>query len=428
MVNHLRDLLRESVVDAPRGDIDVASVLTAGRRRVRSRRTALLVGTAALVALVVGGGAALLGLGLGSDFDAANRSGQRQMEPVGPVLSLADARRAREGTDYRVLAKHTNEDLDRAQGQYFAGVTDDDQVLFLDGPRALPQSTGIALMDPRTGEKKWLPGAPRRVEWPVELSAERLVFIRTLDDDVDPLQADVFDRVARTWSTIEWRALPIQGRIPVLGQVSSGPDDRFYVGLFRPGDNGRSDLWSVSMSDPADVRNEHLVVGAFNVTGDLLTWTDGGDGNEAPTGHVHVRNLASGQEASFDPRPGDRCSQQSLGRTKRYIVLGLNCGTLDLQDDNWFQVFTADGDPVVTVRDDGIDEATVSDSAVTLHASAAGELSGNYVYVFSSGRLLRVSDAVSRFGLGGWPSGDFLLWDTPVSDGHGATQWLGELP
>ena len=171
-----------------------------------------------------------------------------------------------------------------------------------------------------------------------------------------------------------WRALPIQGRYPVFGQVSSGPDDRFYVGLFRPDNNGRSDLWSVSMSDPADVRDEHLVVGAFNVTGDLLTWTDGGDGNEAPTGHVHVRNLVTGDETSFDPQPGDRCSQQSLRRTERYIVLGQNCSTLDIYHDNWFQIFTADGDPVVTVRDDGIDAATVSNGAVTLNAPAAGEL------------------------------------------------------
>jgi hypothetical protein len=428
MVNHLRDLLRESVVDAPPVDIDVASVLASGRRRVRSRRTALLVGAAALVALVVGVGAALSGVSLDPDFDAANRSGQRQMEPVGPVLSLADARPAREGTDYRVLAKHTNKDLDRAEGQYFAGVTDDDQVLFLDAPRALPHSTGIALMDPRTGEKKWLRGGPRQIGFPVELSADRLVFIHTLDDDDDPLQADVFDRGSGTWSTVVWRDLPMQGRYPVFGQVSSGPDDRFYVGLFRPDDKGRSDLWSVSMSDSADVRDEHLVVGAFNVTGDLLTWTDGGDGNEAPTGNVHVRNLATREEASFDPQPGDRCSQQSLDRTERYIVLGLNCGTLNLQDDNWFQIFTADGDPVVTVRDDGIDEATVSDSAVTLHASAAGELSGSYVYAFDSDRLLRITDAVSKFGLSGWASDDFFLWHTPVNDGHGATQWLGELP
>lgn len=67
---------------------------------------------------------------------------------------------------------------------------------------------------------------------------------------------------------------------------------------------------------------------------DLLTWTDGGDGTEAPTGTVHVRDLATGEETSLDPQPGDRCSQQSLGRIERYTVLGQHCGALAIQDDN----------------------------------------------------------------------------------------------
>lgn len=426
MVNHLRYLLRESVMDPPPVDIDVASVLASGRRRVRSRRTALFGGAAALVALVVVAGTALSGVSLDPDVGAADRRGQRRMEPVGAVVNLSDARWAREGTDYRVLAKLSNEASDDGEGQYFAGVTEDAQVLLLDVPRALPDSTGIALVDPVTGERNWLPSGPRQMDWPVELSSDRLVFIRSVDED-DPLKADVFDRVSRTWSTVEWRDLPIQGRYPVFGQVSSGPDERFYVGLFRPDDDGRSDLWSVSVSDPADVRDEHLVVGAFNVTGDLLTWTDGGDGNEAPTGTVHVRNLVTAHETSFDPQPGDRCSQQSLRRTERYIVLGQNCGTLGIHHDNWFQIFTADGDPVVTVRDDGIDAATVSNGAVTLNAPAAGERSGSYVYDFDAGRLLRVSDTASDLGLGGQASGDFFLWNTPADDDHNATQWLGEL-
>ena len=181
MVNNLRYLLRDSVVDPPPVDIDVASVLASGRRRVRSRRIAFLGGAAALVALVVVAGTALSGVSLDPDVGAADRRGQRRMEPVGAVLNLSDARWAREGTDYRVLAKLTNEAPDDGEGQYFAGVTEDAQVLLLDVPRALPDSTGIALMDPGTGETDWLPSGPRQVEWPVELSPDRLVFIRSLE-------------------------------------------------------------------------------------------------------------------------------------------------------------------------------------------------------------------------------------------------------
>ena len=50
-------------------------------------------------------------------------------------MRLADAEPAVEGRDYRVLASHTNENLNRDNGQYFDGVTDDGLILFRDGPR-----------------------------------------------------------------------------------------------------------------------------------------------------------------------------------------------------------------------------------------------------------------------------------------------------
>ena len=62
-----------------------------------------------------------------------------------------------EGRDYRVLASYTNENLDRDNGQYFDGVTDDGLILFRDGPRIGPARPRFALMDPATGEKDWLP-------------------------------------------------------------------------------------------------------------------------------------------------------------------------------------------------------------------------------------------------------------------------------
>ncbi len=41
-----------------------------------------------------------------------------------------------EGADYRVLASHTNDNLNRGNGQYLDGVTDDGLVLFRDGSQA----------------------------------------------------------------------------------------------------------------------------------------------------------------------------------------------------------------------------------------------------------------------------------------------------
>ena len=424
MVNDLRSLLRENVAEAPADDLDIASVVTAGRRRARMRRTALLGGTAALVAVAVVAGVALAGADSDPDSGAADRDGQRRLEPVGPVLNLSDARQAIEGEDYRLLATYTNENLDRNNGQYFSGVTDDGQILYTDGPHGLANTSRIALTDPGTGEKDWLPDRPGlEMVRPLELSADRLVLTSNVTEG-NQLKAEVFDRKTGTWSSMAWPALPVQGRSPGYSMYA-GPDDRLYVGLSRqPDEQGGYDLWSVSLDDSADVRDEHLVVGDFNITGDLLTWTDGVG---AAVGNIHVRNLATGEETSFDPGSGDRCNHLSLSRTERFIVLGQYCGTVDGVRDDRIQIITADGDPVVTVQDDGVDGAMVADSVVAMQSYSAGDDSGGYVYDLDSGRLLRVSDSLSKFGLGGPTPGDLFMWHTPVNNRHGATQWLGEL-
>ena len=61
--------------------------------------------------------------------------------------------------------------------------------------------------------------------------------------------------------------------------------------------------------------------------------------------------------------------------------------------------------------------ATVTNSAVTLNAPAAGERSGSYVYDFASGRLLRVSDTASDLGIGGQASGDDRERRSPLRPG-----------
>ncbi|HYF74174.1 MAG TPA: hypothetical protein VD864_15185, partial [Nocardioides sp.] len=129
MVNDLQQLLRENVADAPPDHVDVASIVSTGRRRVRTRRTTAYGGVAIAVAGIVA--ATALGGSVDGDRGAPADTPPR---PDAPTLRITDARPAVEGRDYEVLASSTNEDLDADNGQYLEGVTDDGAILFRDGP------------------------------------------------------------------------------------------------------------------------------------------------------------------------------------------------------------------------------------------------------------------------------------------------------
>src|SRR5688572_11139943 len=105
MVNDLRELLNETVASPPHDGLDVGAVLAGGRRRVRRRRLTAVGGTALATAAIVGLGAVAL------DTGASDRAAAGVPQPDAPTLRLADAERASEGTDYRVLMSHTNENL-----------------------------------------------------------------------------------------------------------------------------------------------------------------------------------------------------------------------------------------------------------------------------------------------------------------------------
>ena len=103
---------------------------------------------------------------------------------------------------------------------------------------------------------------------------------------------DIFDRATGAWSTLTWPTLPADDN-PSF--VTIGPDGRAYVavtadrgdvpeGGWPTGPDGEADdadaegdvraLWSMSLTDPTDVRDEGLRVGAFAFTDDALVWTD----------------------------------------------------------------------------------------------------------------------------------------------------------
>ena len=444
MVNELQELMRQNVSAPPPDDLDLHAIVGAGQRRVRLRRGvgvgAVVLATAAVVTTV-----AVLVPG-GSDRVAP---ADNPPAPDAPTLHLAAATQGVEGRDYRVLTSYTNDNLDRDNGQYLDGVTDDGLVLFRDGPRADQLWSRFALLDPATGDKDWLPSPGRGTSqtWPVSLGADRLVLLsmKSSGSDTGPLVAHVFDRSTREWSDLRWPGLPDADPF----HVAVGPDDRLYVstpdtqGKPPPGgwptspggdaedanaDGDTYALWSASLTDPTDVRDEELTVGSIAFTETSLVWTDSTNGD---AGQVHVRDLASGEEHAFDPHAGERCNLLDFGASGERIVMSEYCGTYgDGVRDDRVQILTTDGDQVVTVQDTALEGAlsgTDGHSSTVLLTSYYGNSSGTYVYDLDTDRLLQISGAVGKFGLGGpAPDGQFL-WSTPVNHRHGATQWLGEL-
>jgi hypothetical protein len=446
MVNELRSLLNESSDHAPYAAFDAAAVLRAGRSRTRRRRAAV-IGAAGLAAavVVVGSTLALDSFQSPPDLGAAGVP-----TPEGTVLRLTDATAATEGRDYRVLSSYTNEDLEADNGQYLEGLTDDGLVLFRDGPRAEQRVARYALMDPETGEKDWLPDPPAHQEQlrPVDLGAGRLLWSTAeYDGDGGELRGNLelvtFDRETRSWSTTTWPGLP-QIESPA---ARLGPDDRLYVTVpatqgeppaggwpIQPGGDAEDadaegdtfDLWSVSLTDGEDVRDEGLRVGDVTFTDDSMVWTDRTNGD---SGMVHVRDLATGAETEFDPRSGERCNLLSFGATDERIVLGQYCGTYEdgVRDDR-VQVLSTSGEQVVTIQDSSIDGYLASDGEPGLVVVRATHRAsqGTYIYDLSDDSFVRVTSSVSRWGFGGLTPAGHLLWDTSVNRGRGATQVLVE--
>lgn len=444
MVNDLRELLSANVASPPQDHLDLGAVLAGGRRRVRRRRLAALGGTALATAAIVATGS-LASLDPGPpDFAAAGVP-----RPEAPTVRLTDAVAAAEGEDYRVLASHTNDNLNRDNGQYFEGVTDDGLILFRDGPRMDQLRPRFALMDPATGEKDWLPDLDigQAQTRPLELGTDRLVLLAAADEGGVKVKLVVhfFDRERRQWDAMTWPDLPAVG--DPFGAVL-GPDDRIYVpvpatqgrppeGGWPTGPGGEADdadaegdtyrLWSASLTDSSDVRDEGLTVGSLAFTDKSMVWTDSTNGD---SGRVHVRDLETGKEQAFNPRSGEQCNLLSFGATNDRIVMGQYCGTYEggVRDDR-VQVLDADGGQVVTLQDNGIEGVLASDSGdgVVTVTSYEPDGAGTYVYDLGSGRFLRITNDVSSWSTSGPTQERQFLWNTPENRGRGMTQYLGEL-
>jgi hypothetical protein len=302
----------------------------------------------------------------------------------------------------------------------------------------------MALMDPATGDKDWLPDlrAGQQQTWPVGLGADQLVLVSGQGGMKVQMRAHVLDRATQQWSTITWPDLP---KVEYPRGVM-GPDGRLYAfvpavmgrapeGGWPEGPDGEADdsdadgssyhLWSLSLTDPADVRDEALTVGDLAFTDSSMVWTDRTNGD---AGLVHVRDLATGVEHSFDPHTADRCNLLSFGATDDRVVMSQYCGTYaDGVRDDRVQILTTDGDQVVTLQDSGIDGALWGGGDVVSITGYEQGRAGTYVYDLGTDRFLRLSDSFSSWGLGGPTPEGQLLWHTSVNHRRGATQWLGRL-
>jgi len=435
MVNELRSLLNESSENAPYAAFDAVAVLRAGRSRTRRRRASAIGVSAALVATVVVGSTLVLdGNGPGNAAPAT-----RSTAPVGPVLHLDDAVPA----DLEPIFTHVNKNLNEANGQYVDGITTDGLAIFRDGPHGVDNTSRIALVDLDTGTKSWLPDLPSQTHWLIEGTEDHLVYFGGAGaSTMDGVGAVIFDRATAAWREISWPDLPPTSP----GGMSIGPDGRLYVAVTNPrpdravtqefptdasgevDDAGAvgetADLWSVSLTDPDDVRDEGLEVGNFAFDESHLVWTDRGNGMAS---RVFVRDLASGDETSFDPQSGSNCNQLGLSVDESKIVMSQYCGTEGVVRDDRIQVMTLAGEPVVTIQDDGIDGGSNSGGQVLVYSYPPNQ-PGSYAYDLASGDFVRLGRTDSMFGMGGPVTDGYVLWTEGYHGRKGSTQRIARLP
>lgn len=417
----LQELMRDTAGKGPEGGLDLDAVLGEGRRRVRRRRTAGAAGTGvAVLALIVGSLAvSRLGVGLGDRIAPAGGT-----EPVGPVLTFADAQPATEGEDYTVLSSYNNENLDRDNGRYFQGITPDGRVVVEDGPHLEDGMYRLGLLDPETGRTAWL-GAPRSARngtdpnGLVGASARWLVW--QLTSQRGGRSFLTIDRANGTQGTMEisGRELGLErSGMPAGGRAVLGADDRIYfTAPSQAPDTGQ--LWSVPVDDVSGLRHEGTV-GDFDVDGDLLTYTEH---TNRPSSIVHVRDLRTGEEQGFDARSGSTCNSLGLAREGDVIALQQYCGTADGVRDDRLQLVTGSGEPIVTFRDSGLEGGALTDRHVTL-VGYGGKTAGAYVYDLGSGDLVRVSKDQVKFDPTLLGERDLLTWATPVNRRHGMRLWV----
>jgi hypothetical protein len=331
-----------------------------------------------------------------------------------------------EGRDYEVLATVTNENLEVGNGQSVHGVTEDGLVVVGDGPHDVENRIQWGLLDPRKATTQWLPETPDGAAHPeflLEATAERLVFLAEYDEPGE-LVVWTYDRASDRWAqrSLDVTATGMTWDNSYLAGSRIGPEGRLYFSVNIGEGFRQAQLWSTSLdgdADPADLRRE-AVVGDWDLDGDELTFTEA---TNEPSSIIHVRDLATGEERTFDAQSGSRCNSLGLDQVGEHIVLAQFCGDTPAGRDDRVQVIDTHGEPVVTLQDDGLDIAGAADEFVTVRSYADGA-SGVYAYDLDTGRFLRLGEGHVRYGGSHVGRDDVLTWTTPVNGGNGMKIWV----
>ena len=98
---------------------------------------------------------------------------------------------------------------------------------------------------------------------------------------------------------------------------------------------------------------------------------------DGAAGMVHVRDLATGEETSFDPELGERCNLLGFDVEGERIAMSQYCGTYQggVRDDR-VQVVTTDGEQVITVQDSGIEGGDLLGGGTAMTLTADGRATG----------------------------------------------------
>lgn len=400
MVNDLTDLMRASAADTPSDEVDVATVVATGRRRARTRRTVVGAGVATLAAAAVVGTAVLAGGSSGPDA-----AGQRRTAPPveGPVVRLADARSAVEGVDLDLLTTHEVRSLESEPSDRVVGTTEDGQLVTVeDNVRGRARA---ALVDPVSGQTDELPLGGASVV-PAELAEDRLVFMTLASGTL--AQVDVLDRTTRTWSHVTWPALMELAGDQQVQPVGVGPDDRLYLAVPTGSSPEDLELWSASLTDPDDVRDEGVPGATADLSGGVLAWTDS---REAPTGPLHVRDLVTGEQTEHEVPGGEACSTWVV-RGAGLTALSQSCGTADAPDERVVLLDDA-GDVAATVQSTSLGNVRFVGSDAVI-ASAAGRDAGTYVYDVEDRKLIQLTDEDEYGPVARLTSSPMLVWGTHI--------------
>ena len=444
-MNDLQDLMRQNVASPPPDDTDLTALVGAGRRRVRVRRTALAGVSAAVVAGVLVGGAALTGIGAGRRLrpgcgEPAAATGRADAPPDrrrtgrrGHRLPVADLAHEREpGQRQRAVPRRGHR---RRAGPVPRRAARRPAVpaLRADGPGHRRQGLAAG-PGPRPGQRP--PGRARRrpagaAQRQRRPAASRVGGgLRPGDPGVDhdlvarAARGAEFDGIASHDGRLYLRVLATAGQIPEGGWPTQADGDAEDADA----EGSTYNLWSVSLDGPARTSATRAWSSATSTfTDSSMVWTDStkGDAGAGPR-----------------PRPGDR--RGALVRPEHRRALQPAGLRRDRRADRDEPVLRhvrrrrprrPGADPHHGRRAGGHPPghrgrrlaARPDSDVVTVSAYRADDEAAPTSTTSAPTGSCGSATRSRSWGTGRRRPADRFFWDTPVNNRNGATQWLGEL-